>query len=486
MIRRILTAVLLALFLPLSLSAQQLDEKQKAALSSKLDEYIAGLAGDPADVQDKECDFIISNCTDSLVRQWVTLYLFDHFLNSKIMGDDAVAVYLADNWLLNGKVSFKNEVDRVNAKIFADFNRSSLIGKPAPELLLKDHNELTVNPLELSAGKYALLYFYDTDCSTCAVETVRLKQFLSGNEFPMDVYAIYTADDEASWAKYRAMNLNLPGIVHLWDPEMDSDFPRKYGILQTPGMFLVAPDGTILGRRLDTEALSLLIRRISAPQPYAYGSEASKAFFDTVFGDDANDSDIVNMAGYLLSKSRKEDSEEEFRHTAGDLLYYLTSRRGEAYRQASQMLIEKFIRPFGADAEVAALADFTYDLLSRTPVGSVLPALTLHGTLRSRPGLFCKGIRTGAMDLSSLGKGTLYLVFHTAGCGNCGETLSAVERRLKEGTDKKVRYLLIDMDELFSSYPEEAKAAMDAFDLSVLPFVLEARDGKVVRRYVDL
>ena len=36
MIRRILTAVLLALFLPLSLSAQQLDEKQKAALSSKL------------------------------------------------------------------------------------------------------------------------------------------------------------------------------------------------------------------------------------------------------------------------------------------------------------------------------------------------------------------------------------------------------------------------------------------------------------------
>ena len=111
MIRRILTAVLLALFLPLSLSAQQLDEKQKAALSSKLDEYIAGLAGDSADVQDKECDFIISNCTDSLVRQWVTLYLFDHFLNSKIMGDDAVAVYLADNWLLNGKVSFRqNEI----------------------------------------------------------------------------------------------------------------------------------------------------------------------------------------------------------------------------------------------------------------------------------------------------------------------------------------------------------------------------------------
>ena len=61
-----------------------------------------------------------------------------------------------------------------------------------------------------------------------------------------------------------------------------------------------------------------------------------------------------------------------------------------------------------------------------------------------------------------------------------------MERRLKEGTDKKARYLLIDMDELFSSYPEEAKAAMDAFDLSVLPFVLEARDGKVVRRYVDL
>ena len=486
MIRRILTAALFALLLTLSLSAQQLDEKQQAALSSKLEEYLAGMAGDPAESQGKECDFISSNCTDSLVRQWVTLYLYDHYLQSKIMGDDAVAVYLADAWLLSGKVSFQNEVDRINAKIFTDFNRSSLIGKPAPELLLKDHNELVVNPVELSKGKYFLLYFYDTDCSTCAVETVRLKQFLSGNKFPLDVYAVYTADDEGSWARYRTVNLNLPGIVHLWDPGMDSAFQRKYGILQTPGMFLVGPDGTILGRRLDTDALSQLIGRFSVPQPYAYGTPASKAFFDTVFSEDVNDSDIVNLTDYLLSKSRKEDSEKEFRHTTGDLLYYLVSRRGEAYRQATQAVIEKFIRPFGADPEVTALADFTYDLLSRAPVGSSLPDLSLHGTLRSRPGLFCKGIRTGAFNLFSVGGDPLYLVFHTSGCGNCEETLAAVERRLGEGAEKKARYLLVDMDELFSSYPEEAKAVMDSFDRSVLPFVLEARGGKVVRRYVDL
>ena len=486
MIRRILVSGFLCLIFSLSLGAQQLDERQTAALTAKLNEYFSALAGEPAEVQNKECDFIISNCADSLVRQWVTLYLYNHYLQSPIMGDEAVAVHLADEWLLSGKVSFKNEVDRINAKVFTDFNRSSLIGKPAPELVLRDHNGLPVNPAVQSEGKYYLLYFYDTDCSTCAVETTLLKQFLSGNEFPLDVYAVYTADVESAWARYTAMNLNLPGIVHLWDPEMESDFQRKYGILQTPGMFLVGPDGKILGRRLNTEALALLIKKLSAPQPYLYGSESSKVFFDSVFGEDVNDSDIVNMTDYLLSKSRKEDSEEEFRHTAGDLLYYLTSRRGEAYRQASQLLIEKYIRPFGADPEVTALSDFTYDLLARTPVGSALPSLSLHGTLRSRPGLFCKGVRSGAFDLASLGGEPLYLVFHTSGCGNCEETLSAIEQRLKEGSERKAKYLLIDMDELFSSYPEEAKAAMDVFDLSTMPFVLQARGGKVVRRYVDL
>ena len=42
------------------------------------------------------------------------------------------------------------------------------------------------------------------------------------------------------------------------------------------------------------------------------------------------------------------------------------------------------------------------------------------------------------------------------------------------------------MDKLQSQYPSEAAAALDAFDLSVLPYAASAdRKGIIIRRYID-
>ena len=44
-------------------------------------------------------------------------------------------------------------------------------------------------------------------------------------------------------------------VTNLWDPSLNSDFQRKYGVLKTPQMFLIGKDGVILGRKLDVPAL---------------------------------------------------------------------------------------------------------------------------------------------------------------------------------------------------------------------------------------
>ena len=45
--------------------------------------------------------------------------------------------------------------------------------------------------------------------------------------------------------------------------------------------------------------------------------------------------------------------------------------------------------------------------------------------------------------------------------------------------------LLVDMDALFSDHPDEANAALGAFDLTVLPFVVRVdRKGVVLEKYL--
>ena len=53
--------------------------------------------------------------------------------------------------------------------------------------------------------------------------------------------------------------------------------------------------------------------------------------------------------------------------------------------------------------------------------------------------------------------------------------------------DRRVKVLVVDMDALFTDYPEEARLMLDTFDLSGMPFVLQLdRRGTVLHRYLKL
>ena len=481
--KRLLT-VLAVLLAALSLRAQ---DPQFDALGAKLDEYLAAIAGDPVSAQNAECDFLIESCEDSLVRQFVTLKLYDHFLQSRIMGEDGVAVHIADTWLIPGKVAMHSELDLLNAKVFAEFNREAQLGAEAPRLTLldPDGNE-TVVPV---AGSYTVLYFFDTSCSTCRVETPRLCKFLKETDFPLKAVAVYTGLEPEEWEAYRASSLDAPGMVHAWDPELESDYQRKYGVLQTPRMFLVGPDGTVIGRGLDTPALALLLESLSGRGDYVYGTREGTELFDKVFagyGDELKPSDVLEVADYVAGRTLGEGSVEEYKHLEGDLLYWLSSQSGEVYKEGTRLFIDRYIT--GVDgvwttpedsSKVVSLALMMKELLDRTPVGSDVPALKVHGEMLRKGCLFRKASKKGVFSLRKAD----YLVFYTPGCGRCEETIAAARTLADNGS----KVLLVDMDDLFASRPSEAQMLMDTFDLSVLPYVMQlGRKGIVEHRYLQL
>ena len=402
-------------------------------LGAKLEQYFAALAGEPAAVQNNECDFLIESCRDSLVRQYVALKIYDHYLRSKIMGDDAVAVHVAQKWFLSGKVKMHSEDDLRNADIYATFNRSSLIGQQAPSATLKDRSGAIVSvPVK---GEYTVLYFYAPDCSTCKATSAQLKKLVDSGE-----YAFRLVD----------VNVNNPGP--------DEDWQMNYGVLKTPWMFLIGPSGKILGRGLDVPSLKMLLGREYSTGTYVYGSDIQMERYSQMFdayGDTLKVSDVLDVADYMAARTFGEGDIDSFKQVEGDLLYFLAGRREEVYKDAI------------------------------TPVGSRVPDLKVPGVLRRKPCLFAKDGKEGVFALRKLHGKPAYVVFYTGGCNACKETLDDVATLIV--SKPKVRVLLVDMDELMSSNPDLAETLLETFDLTAMPFILELdKKGNITHRYVDL
>ena len=460
-------------------------------LGAKLDQYFLALSGESASVQNEECDFLIETCQDSLVRQYTALKIYDHYLKSRIMGDDAVAVHVARKWFLSGAVAMKTEEDLFHAQLFVQFNESSLIGSPAPALTLfaPDSSRMRI-PLK-KEGQYSILYFYDTGCSTCKRETPKLQEIAEKSQYPVTYYAVYTGASAQEWSAWQE---GKDCFTHLWDPEVSSNWQMLYGVLQTPKLFLVNPDGVIVGRGLDSGALELLLKRELGQEEYVYGESAQMERLQQLFstyGDTLKVADVMDVASYMAQRTFGEGDLGAYKQTFGDLLYYLFSQRTEVYRDASIPFIQKYIQQpdiwdTEADkAQVSSLGELMLSLAQRTPVGTQIPDLQVEGTLRRKGGLFAKPLKEGTFRLRKLKGNPAYLVFYTGSCEACQELLGKVDALVQE--NRKTKVLLIDMDALYETRPDMATELLDSFDLSVLPFVLQMdKKGIITHKYVQL
>lgn len=265
-----LVLILASLLLSLSAFSQQLDSlefERYHGLDSLLTQFYSALEMEDVDVKGKEMDNLISMCKDSLARQHVALQIFDHYRYSRLMGEEAVAIHIFDEWIASGKVQTRSEFEMMDDEMFVNFNRSSLIGMEAARIsLFKPCGGTREIPSE---GRVSILFFYDTSCAKCRLETQVLPQVVGEIDFPVDFYAIYVGTDRRSWNAFRKnFKLRNPNmkLIHLWDPEIESGYQRLYGVTGTPKMFVVEPEGMIIGRRLEMTNLIEMIPVMRAVQ----------------------------------------------------------------------------------------------------------------------------------------------------------------------------------------------------------------------------
>ena len=130
------------------------------------------------------------------------------------------------------------------------------------KLYYKNIDKITPLYTTLSSiqAKYAILVFWDVDCSHCQTEIPKLLEIYHNLKKTIDVkvVSVYTVYEFDKWRKY-VIDKKLD-FINLYDPIHINNLKVKYDIFSTPKVYLLNKDKRILSKHMPVEKIPDLIK----------------------------------------------------------------------------------------------------------------------------------------------------------------------------------------------------------------------------------
>lgn len=372
-------------------------------------------------------DSFLLLCGNKKIELHIAKTLFDHYHESKLMGSENICVHIAENYLLTEDNQLIDNTSLALLRIYVEYNKHSLIGMQAPEIILYD---TLLNPISFidSASAYKIIYFYDDQCSVCRQESPKLLNLMALHQnSDIMLYMVFTGEDierMKSYIKFIERDFpDIPGnkIHHLWDPFSGSDYGELYSVLIKPQMFLLDRTNTILGRNLSTSSLTTLL------QQYSQRSSGLHALFDDYFKEYISDpqnieiQDLYNSIDILFRETSVEPS--VFKEIFKELYYYLKAKEIYELQLGAVYLAERYILAesdiWGSESDLYEEIEYAVELFYRNPIGSKAIDLQLNDL---------KGNRVNLLDNKS---NFTVLYFYDMDCPIC-ELLFTNMKRIAE------------------------------------------------------
>jgi peroxiredoxin len=218
---------------------------------SKLEEYINKLTIPYEDSVIKEANMLLAKAKPSKELFKYTLWwLTRNAESSKIMGMDAVFVYLVENYYMKGDAFWLSNEDLQKYIDRAHKIAPNVIGNLAPEITMPDINGKMQSLRALNA-KYTMLIFWSPDCGHCLTEMPKVDSMYRAvlKAKGVKIFAVRT-DAEEKWKEVIEKD-KLQDWIHVHDPEHKSNFRADYDIYSTPVIYLLDDKKIIRGKRLD-------------------------------------------------------------------------------------------------------------------------------------------------------------------------------------------------------------------------------------------
>jgi len=353
MLKKVLTAIFLLLFATGVYARQNANFSTNDSAVVRLNNYInkyLSITPLHPDSLINTCDYLISLTKDSLVSSHIASYLFNRFYSSDLMGMDGVAVHIAQNYFLSGKVKMPASPNEMTLRMYVEFNRNSLIGMDAPELKILSPDNLPVSLKEVNS-RYTILYFFDDQCEVCKTGLpglIRLSDSLASEG--VSVFAVYTQSQRENLKKYIEKEFTAKGAgknwIFAWDPSLESDFPRLYNVITTPQIFLLNNDKKIIGRNLNNEALTLLLT--AEINRGKQGEKKINDFLESYLNRlDLTDTAIIRKeVDPLFQKVSAQKDKELYRAIFTNLFDKMLYADNDSLKDAAVYIAQRYITPY--------------------------------------------------------------------------------------------------------------------------------------------
>ncbi|MDQ1332696.1 MAG: AhpC/TSA family protein, partial [Bacteroidota bacterium] len=221
-------------------------------LYARLNAFFTNVVIQSPDSINKEIDKLIAKCKGSnKVFQFVSVFLFNHFRESEIMGHDAVLVKLADDIYLSGKADWISKEFKDDLQRQVELLRHNLIGMKAENLVMDSYKGIFVSLYDVDKD-FTVLYFWEPDCGHCKEATPKLKAWYDKAKTEgIEIFAVCTTSDKAGWTKYiEEQHLTW---INGWDPQRSTHFDYFYNVQSTPMIYILDRNKKIIAKKLSVE-----------------------------------------------------------------------------------------------------------------------------------------------------------------------------------------------------------------------------------------
>ena len=227
-------------------------------LHARLKAFFTNVVIQLPDSINKEIDKIIRLTSNNhKIFQFVSVFLFNHFRESEIMGHDAVMVKLADDIYLTGKADWVTKEFKDDLKKQIDLIRPNLIGLKAENLIMDSYKGIFVSLYDVEK-EFTILYFWEPDCGHCKEATPKLRTYYEkAKNDNIEIFAVCTTADKAKWSKY--IEENKLTWINGWDPERKSHFDNFYNVQSTPMVYVLDKEKKIIAKKISVEDLGSFI-----------------------------------------------------------------------------------------------------------------------------------------------------------------------------------------------------------------------------------
>jgi len=210
-----------------------------------------------------------ANTLNSDTFKYMSLYFIDLYINPKQMGHDRIFLNLYETYFKNQTYEWLPLTQKELFKLKARLLENNQIGSKAKELFMNSIDNTPLYLYDLNAD-YIVLVFWDPTCGHCQTEIPKINR-LHKNDWKNINHSIYAVnintEVKLEWEKFISKHdlntwnhVSPAKVVRGNYSQKDVDYQTHYNIEQTPVFYLLDKDKIIIGKDIDPQEYSKLMK----------------------------------------------------------------------------------------------------------------------------------------------------------------------------------------------------------------------------------